>query len=567
MAFKQRLRNILPALCGGLLLGLAYPPTGLAFGFLAFIGLVPFLISLETTTRLRHAFNRAYLGTFVWNLIATYWVGGWAAEGNVDPFLMVSGIALTFFHPLLMSIPFLLYDAARRRYGIASALVMLPFIWIGFEFWRAMTDIAFPWLSLHNTQTYNLAYIQFIEFTGSYGISFLIVCINVALYLLIRKGKIFGESKVAKGLAFFLSSHLKSILISVLLVAIVLPYVYGIYRLNALEVQQTGDLRVLIVQPNINPWAKWDLSTARIVDSMIRSTQTGLQQHGDVDLVLWPETAITYPITVPAMRDDLAGLGMFIDKIQAPLLTGIPDKEYYRAGRDSIPRDAREAGGGEYYRAWNAAMLFERQSDGSLKYQRYHKQLLVPFGERVPFVDDFPFLGDLFKWGVGLGSWNREGVDSLLVLNYQGQHVTSPATSSIAMLICYESVFPTYVRQAVNKGANVIAIVTNDGWYGNSSGPYQHERYAILRAVENRRWVIRSANTGISCAIDDAGRVIEELPFNTSGSIAANVRSSAETTLYSSMGDVLPTASMWANGVLVVFFTITAIARRKREKE
>jgi apolipoprotein N-acyltransferase len=212
-------------------------------------------------------------------------------------------------------------------------------------------------------------------------------------------------------------------------------------------------------------------------------------------------------------------------------------------------------------------MLFERRPDGSLKIQRYHKKLLAPFGERVPFVDDFPFLGELFKWGVGLGSWNREGVDSLLVLTHPSTNVTGPRTTNIAMLICYESVFPTYVRQAVAKGANVIAIVTNDGWYGNSSGPYQHERYAILRAIENRRWIIRSANTGISCVIDDNGRILEELPFNTAGSILADVPSLTSATLYTTVGDAVPRALMWANGAFVVFFVVSAYVEKRRRKK
>lgn len=561
MAFKQGFRTMLPALFGGLLLGLAYPPTGLAFGFLVFVALVPFLISLETTERLRQAFIRAYFGTLVWNLIATYWVGGWLAEGNVDLFLMVSSIALTFFHPLLLSIPFLIYDVIRRRYGLVPALVMLPVAWIGFEYWRSTGDLAFPWLSLHNTQTYNLAYIQFIEFTGSYGLTFTIVAVNIALYLILRKRRIFGEGIARKGIAAFAGRHINAILIVILLVCIVLPYTFGVIRLQSESGERRG-ARVLIVQPNINPWAKWAMPEASIIDSMIRSTRSAIREHGKADLVVWPETAITYPITVPSMREDLEGLYLFLKMIDAPLLTGIPDKEYYR---ENIPQDAKEAGGGEYYRSWNASMLFYREPSGAYRYQRYHKQYMVPFGERVPFVDQFPFLGDVFRWTVGLGSWNRGIVDSLLVLPATGSRVTQPDTLKLAMLICYESVFPTYVQKSVARGADVIAIVTNDGWYGNSSGPYQHERYAILRAVENRRWVIRSANTGVSAVIDAKGNIREEVPFDASGSIIATVSLENERTLYGRIGDIVPRGMMWADGALVVFFIVTGFFRKKEQ--
>src|SRR5438105_331212 len=179
---KKRLLLIL----SGILLGLSYPPFGILGGFCAFFALVPMLIALEDTERLRNGFTRGYLAMFVWTLIATYWVGGWKGEGQVDPFLIVGGIALDFVHPIFLVVPILLYDATRRRFGRLAALIALPVYWIGFEYWHSTGYFAFPWLSLYNTQTYNTAFIQFIEFTGSFGLSLVILAINVLLYIAIR---------------------------------------------------------------------------------------------------------------------------------------------------------------------------------------------------------------------------------------------------------------------------------------------------------------------------------------------------------------------------------------------
>ncbi|MEP7235603.1 MAG: apolipoprotein N-acyltransferase [Ignavibacteriota bacterium] len=559
---KWRLLLIL----SGILLGISFPPFGLVGGFCAFFALVPLLIALEDTSRVREAFSRGYLAMFVLTLIATYWVGGWKGEGSVDPFLMIAGIALDFAHPLFLIIPILLYDITRRKFGNVAALVALPVYWIGFEFWHASGDFSFPWLSLYNTQTYNTAFIQFIEFTGSYGLSLLILLVNILLYSVVRFNKLFPRPIAAALATASVNRYSRAKLAGICGLLLILPYVYGFIVLTEDSAKSTRSIAITIIQPNINPWDKWSTETQAITDSMERSSFTALRNSAiHSDLLLWPETAITYPITIGWRASELQRLYSFIGEIGTPILTGIPDREEYFKGKDGIPTDARKTKDSLlFHRDWNSAMLFGKDLSGRFYHQRYHKQKLVPFGEKVPLVEDIPVLGEIFQWGVGLGSWNSGEGYELFRLPFSGQLVTAPDTAKICTMICYESVYPSYVREFTKRGAELITIITNDGWYGKSSGPIQHNRFAVLRAVENRRWVARSANTGISSVIDEKGRFTQEKPLFESASITARIPLLSEITLYTKLGDYIAMPCEWATIGMVIFFLIGWIGRKFR---
>ncbi len=547
---SRRNRYLLAAL-SGLLLGLAFPPTGLAGSLLAFIALVPLLIAVEGGTRLREAFKPAFLAMFVLGIVANYWVGGWKSIGEADPFLMVGGVLLALVHPFFLIVPWLLYDIVRRKFGRNAALYSLPIFYAGFEYAHSFGDLAYPWLNLYNTQTYNLAYDQFIEFTGPFLLTIIIVLVNVELYqLFLSRLKSQGRSGI-----------LRHALTLILLVA--LPYIYGFRAMDQHE-ESRASLRVTVVQPNVDPWAKWYTDYQRILDTNFHATMTALTAvHNSTDLILWPETAITFYITTPAKGYELDELYNFIRQIHHPVLTGFPDRKDYIVGQDSIPPDANPIGvDGIYYRSWNAAMLLYQGTDGQIHREVYHKQKLVPLGEHIPFVQYFPFLGKWFQWGVGIGSWNYgQGYEPLAM------PVQSPDTLRITPTICYESIYPCFVRHFVDEGANMLAVITNDGWYGKSSGPYQHEQFAVLRAIENRRWVVRSANTGISTIIDDRGRYIKELPLFTSGSITERVPLIERKTLYVRLGDYIAIpATIYSAIVFLYAFGLWIGLRFKKAK-
>jgi apolipoprotein N-acyltransferase len=186
------------------------------------------------------------------------------------------------------------------------------------------------------------------------------------------------------------------------------------------------------------------------------------------------------------------------------ILTGMPDAEFYLKG-ETAPEDAKPVRNSEaLYTSYNSILLFNPYNE---KADKYGKIKLVPFGEKVPYVENLPFLGKFLKWNVGISSWNT-GRDTV-VFNFV-KDTMSKDTVKIGAIVCIESIYPDFVSSFVKRGAEIITVVTNDSWYGNSSGPYQHKEFSVLRAVENQRSLIRCANGGISCLIDPIGNTIVE---------------------------------------------------------
>jgi apolipoprotein N-acyltransferase len=214
------------------------------------------------------------------------------------------------------------------------------------------------------------------------------------------------------------------------------------------------------------------------------------------------------------------------------------------------PSDAKLSKAGNfYYSTYNAILLF---NPFNYDIQRYGKMQLVPLGEKVPFVDALPFLGDWLKWGVGLSGWNVGKDTTVFKLKIENDSI------KVAGLICYESVFPDFVTHFVVKGAQFISVVTNDSWYGNSSGPYQHKEFAALRAVENRRAVVRCANGGISCLINKYGITEIETKMFTKTYFVADVSLNDEITFYSQNPLIIPVLSsafsIWIIGMNFLFW-------------
>jgi len=180
---------------------------------------------------------------------------------------------------------------------------------------------------------------------------------------------------------------------------------------------------------------------------------------------------------------------------------------------------------------------------------------LVPLGEKVPFADQFAFLGDLLKWGVGLSSWNvgKDTTVFTLPLNNSDKD-----TINISGLVCFESVFPVFVTNFVQRGAEFIAVVTNDSWYGKSSGPYQHKEFGILRAIENRRSVVRCANGGVSCLINALGETVAETEMFTKTALVVDVPLQTEETFYTGNPLIFPLLSsvfsFWIFGMNILFW-------------
>jgi len=193
-----------------------------------------------------------------------------------------------------------------------------------------------------------------------------------------------------------------------------------------------------------------------------------------------------------------------------------------------------------YYATYNSILLF---SPNNYEVQRYGKMKLVPFGERTPFVDQLPFLGNLIKWSVGLSGWNV-GKDTInFTLKFKNEN-NNLSEVSVNGLVCYESIFPNLVSSFSQRNSELIAVVTNDSWYGNTSGPYQHKEISVLRAIENRKYVVRAANGGISCIINPLGKTLTQTKMYTRDFIVGDVSLENQKTFYAQYPLIFPIISV-----------------------
>lgn len=504
----------------GILIGISYPP--IPFPYFIFIAFVPYFYVLNNTDQLIKRVHFSYITFFVFNLITIYWVGSWTKEA--DPFLMISGGLLLFVNPALYLIPVFLHHYALRTIGKKGALFLFPFFWVFFEYLYTLTDLRFPWLTLSNSVTGFNYFIQIAEIIGAYGISLLILFINLLIYLFISDYKKNGKINYLIGNAIF----------SILVVIII----YGVIK-NNVDYDRGEKVRVGLIQPNLNPWEKWSGGNLEEqIDLYLELSQKAVDKGAK--LIVLPESALPVYLLSGNYDFEVNRIRNFVNKNNVFLLTGMPDINFYYDG-EKAPEDAKETKvSGAKYTSFNSILGF---SPDSFAIQKYGKIKLVPFGEKVPFVEEIPLLGDLIKWQVGISSWNTGS--EIKVFEY--------GKNKIGGVICIESIYPDFVAEFVQKGAGLITVVTNDSWYGYSSGPFQHKEISRLRAIENRKYVVRAANGGVSCIIDPHGKIISETELFTRDVLVGDITFNYEKTFYSSFPLIIPN---FVTGISIAIFIL-----------
>ncbi|MCS7083108.1 MAG: apolipoprotein N-acyltransferase [Bacteroidetes bacterium] len=487
---------MLAGLFGGLLLGLAFPP--ISWAPLAWVGLIPFFRIAETAPSAFRAAARAWPGLLLWNVLVTYWL-----LFNVVPAGAWSAAAVFPAHAAVQSLCVGLANWVRRRserVWLGRSILLAS--WIGLEWLHFRWELRFPWLVLGNSLADWPLLAQFVDLTGVLGASAWIGAWNLWAYHGLHGRRDFRWALL--GWLLF-----------------VLPVSYGAVRMGQWErAPRTNPFGV--VQPNVDPGEKF--STLGPQEQLKRLLQAswGLLPKRPL-LIVWPETAIPEPIWEHQPSDLLDSVQAWVDRHGVPVLTGYVSVRFY-PDPDQAPRSARRAADGRPFDAFNSAALFE---PGRPR-QRYDKIQLVPFAERVPFLDQLPILAALT---VDLGGVSSYGV---------GRR-TEPFTLSnglrLAPLICYESVFDPFIRRFVRQGAQLLVVITNDGWWGDTGGYRQHFAYARLRAIAFRRAVVRAANTGISGFILPSGRVLARTAWWKPEARLAAVPLVRHQSLYAHLGD------------------------------
>ena len=527
---KQRRKDWYTLILSGVLLGASFPPSPLPF--LAFLAFVPYFSVIEKRNGLGSINRATYLFALVFNIITLYWVGSWTEEA--DPFLKISGVVLVFFNPLLFLIPSTLYHIARKYTGRKYAIWFLPLFYAGYEYLYTITEFRFPWLVIGNGQAYFNTYIQIADIIGAHGITILVLLTNIFLY--------FAWKQFHNG-----GKYLRQVVYASLIFAV--PLLYGVAK--GYPVKTLPGFKAGIVQPDMNPWNKWETGNLEKQLEDYLSLSDSCIADG-ADLVVWPETALPVYLLSGRYENIVDKIHAFVDSTGVPVLTGMPHANIYR-DRESAPWDAKPIkGGDEVYTSYNSILFFE---PGTKEVQRYGKIMLVPYGEKVPYVESLPWLGDLLKWEVGISSWNTGRDTVVFETKINEQNI------NIGGVICIESIYPDFMAQFVSKGAYVLAVVTNDSWYGYSSGPFQHKSISILRAIENRRYLIRCANGGVSCIISPSGEIEEETELFTRTYLTRMVYPNNELTFYSRFPLLIPGLST----VTILFFVILGTLKKIRK--
>ena len=457
--FINNLRFLLLAVFSGFFIAISFPNFFIPFVFI--IGFFFYFKSLIKDNYKKHLIFSFLVG-FSFSLTSFYWLYFATTEYiNLTPVLSILVvIAISTVFSLYQFILFSIILLILKRYFTEKVLILAPFIWVNTEILREFFPFGgFPW----NLMGYSLSYInQFAQITsifGIYGLSLLCITLSISVFIFFHKKTVISGAIL-----------ITSIVITVLI------YIYGEYRTNNIELKSDKKVSIAIVQGNINQALKLARNKEPINDIYISLLNS---INKSVDLVILPETAIYFdPYYV-----DRTYLKFYKKlKVKSPILTGI---DHFKLTENSI-------------KVYNGMFLLSPKLD-VLDY--YYKIKLVPFGEYTPKL--FRFLGSIVKYlvsGLDFSSGKKKKI-----INYKGM--------KIVPLICFESIFP-YFSGTFSQRGNIIINITNDAWFGNTSAPYQHFEMARVRAIENGKYLIRVANTGISAVIKPNGEISSLISLN-----------------------------------------------------
>ena len=479
--------------------------------YFVFIALIPLIHILNNTN---NGFKTGYIFGFIYSVFMIHWLA--FNVGTNFIFATISMILAALYLAINYGIIGYLFTMIKK-WNTNLALLSFPLFWVSIEFIRSYGVFGFPWLSFGNSQVKNLPFLQIVDIGGIYLVSFIIILINILLYKAILSIK----NNYTK---------LKKYIFSVALL-LTIPYIYGIIILNT-NFEIANEITFRIIQPNYGSLEKWKIKNRKKVfknlDSL--SMQPGIDS---IDVIVWPESATPVHIRTSKYRKVLEKL---VNKTNKILITGSPDHFYID---DEIIFT-------------NSLFSFVK---GKRIVSRYDKVHLVPFGEYIPFSQKFKSLKKL-----NLGQSNfSPGKNNKPFTIFDEEIMISP-------MICYESIFPQISIKNVRQGAKYHLNVTNDSWFGNSLGPYQHAAQSIVRAVESKRAFVRCANTGISMAITPKGIVKEKIPLNINGFIDAKLKTYSYTPLYIKWGNTFAIICVIFSIFILGFVIVKRIGSRKNRK-
>lgn len=542
-------RKFLPFLpvLSGLLLAISWPERG--YPLFLFFAFVPLLI-LEDVKRKDPDCTRisiywmVFPAFLIWNALTTWWIYNATFIGAAVAILLN-----TFFQSLM----FWLFHFTRKSMKRGqNGYVALIFFWITFEFIHHHWDLNWPWMTLGNGFASFPQWIQWYEYTGTFGGSLWVLIVNILIFKAVKSTFFMGNRKQA----------IRECIFSIAMIAIPMIISFAVYY-NYEE--KASPINVVVVQPNLDPYEEqYEIPAMDVID---KASQLALNKvDSTTDFVIFPESMVqpNFRSGIMIWENDLEGHPTFNrfrnnllnDFTQLKIVAGYSTYREY-TDEDILPPTARAFSDGEgHYDAYNTAILITPKPE----LQIYHKSRLTPGVEMMPFPWLLKPLGDI---AIDLG-----GTVGALGIDKERIPFTITDTLKIAPVICYESAYGEFVNGFIKNGANAIFIITNDGWWGNTAGHRQHMTFATIRSIETRRSIARSANTGISCLVNQRGDISERTNYWVEDVIKGTINANDKVTFYVKYGDYIARGSVlgaiFLLAISLVFHFKPEISKRKQ---
>ncbi|MFV0598860.1 MAG: apolipoprotein N-acyltransferase [Bacteroidales bacterium] len=533
----------------GILLALAWPTFG--FAPILFIALVPILwvenhIADNKEKFSKFAvFNYSFFAFLIFNLLTSYWIVYATFFGLFAPFLnaFLGGLVFQTYH-----------NIKKILFNNSKGFFVLPILWISIEFLHHHWELTWPWMTFGNGFSTKPIMVQWYEYTGAFGGSLWVWITNYFAYQTIKQIGI--NDKVGKlkliSKKLFTTNLLKFALI------IIIPISLSLIIWTSFEEEKNAPVDVVVLQPNLEPYDETKmLSNNQIVNLLISLSEQKADQN--TSFILAPEGCLEERIWEDQIQDNynLSKLSNFISKYpKSQLIVGSFTRRLQTEEERTEASRKIEFAPLPYYSVYNSAIQIKQDNNFNL----YHKSKLVPGVERLPFKK---YIGKILDFAIKLGNLP---VGTLAVDDNHNLFESESSKVKITTPICYESIYGEFVAKRVREGAGIIFIITNDSWWRDTQGYKQHASYASLRAIETRRPIARSANTGTSCFISPKGEVSQKTKFWEQDVIKASLVPQTKLTFYVKYGDYIARICLFSS-ILIILIGIVYKVKLRNEKK
>ena len=510
--------NLLPvwlALGTGFLLFLSFPGAA-GFWPLAWVALVPLLLAIRNVSPGR-AVRLGLLAGMVHYVTLLYWITIVLGRyGNLPLWVTVPALLLlALYMSSYLALFCLLFSRVWQRKEVLVVWIG-PFLWVGLDFIRSFLFSGFPWQDLAYSQYKALLLIQAADLAGHFGVTFHIVlvnCVTALLFVLWRDNRAVAQSSLAVLMTLRIrQAWFYAVLPSFCIMLAIMTYNILRYGQISELIDSSPKMKIAVVQGNIEQDQKWSPSMRlETIEIYTKLSELAIAQgDGPPPLLVWPETALPFLISNNPYFNELKKI--LFTKGESWLLAGAP---FIKKVEGNNSGQAKKE-----ILSYNSAYLLTPEGEIG---GRYDKQHLVPFGEYIPLSNYLPLPGPLVE---NIGNFSAG----------KPARPLSCQSAEIGVLICFESIFPKLARDWTAAGANLLVNITNDAWFGRSSAPWQHLSMTVFRALENRRSLARSANTGVSTIIDPLGRMAETTPLFQPAFLVADAPLLQNKTIFVSFG-------------------------------